>query len=443
MNEVNATEAKASLLEQAQTFSFLKGGEDVVASNDDGAFDWEQAASKVREQLGNAMSARNVAFLLGSGCSSFYHGGKQVGIPTMAPMAKAFLDQIGTAEQNHFITQHERDQLMNNLGLDLGASEYAGNLERLMEVLFSVQFVLKRSSSDNMKSLGNTVANITQKITQHVLKCCTEGEFSNGDQSVANMYQVFYQKLIFRDRALPRPWIFSTNYDLFNEIAMDRRGIPYCNGFSGAIERRFNPAVFRYSLAEQLDISSSKWTAVDNFVYLCKLHGSVNWIEDGGTLFPIREMQETPSNVAARVLIYPTPIKQNASLGSPYADLFREFQRRIVREQSVLFALGYGFGDEHINNIIFQALTIPNFRLIAFLSPDAPAVPKQLRELCDPRIWIIGGDGPLEGRKAHYFDTFVEKFMPEPPGDMIDTAVSKVLEKLTNSPVKPGGNDDH
>ena len=227
---------------------------------------------------------------------------------------------------------------------------------------------------------------------------------------------------------------------------MDRRGIPYCNGFSGAIERRFNPAVFRYSLAEQLDISSRKWTAVDNFVYLCKLHGSVNWIEEGSTLFPIREMQETPSNAAERILIYPTPIKQNASFGSPYADLFREFQRRIVREQSVLFMLGYGFGDEHINNIIFQALTIPNFRLIAFLSPSAPDVPKQLRELCDPRIWIIGGDGPLMGRKAHYFDTFIEKFMPEPPSDKIDTAVSQVLEKLIDSPVKSGGsggNDDH
>ena len=135
MNEVTATEALSGLPEQAQTFSFLKGGEDVIVSNDNDTFDWEQAASKVREQLGNAMNARNVAFLLGSGCSSLYRGDKQVGIPTMAPMAKAFLDQVGTGEQSHFVTQPERDQLMNNFGLDLSDSEYAGNLERLMEVL--------------------------------------------------------------------------------------------------------------------------------------------------------------------------------------------------------------------------------------------------------------------------------------------------------------------
>jgi hypothetical protein len=40
-----------------------------------------------------------------------------------------------------------------------------------------------------------------------------------------------------------------------------------------------------------------------------------------------------------------------------FSDLFREFQARIVKEQSVLFTLGYSFGDEHVNNIIFQALT--------------------------------------------------------------------------------------
>ena len=43
---------------------------------------------------------------------------------------------------------------------------------------------------------------------------------------------------------------------------------------------------------------------------------------------------------------------------------------------------------------------------------------------------MTGGDGPTDRRRAHYFDTFVEKFMPEPPGDKVDTAVAKVLESL-------------
>jgi hypothetical protein len=132
-------------------------------------------------------------------------------------------------------------------------------------------------------------------------------------------------------------------------------------------------------------------------------------------------------------MIYPTPAKQNASFGYPYSDLFREFQHRTVRDQSVLFVIGYSFGDEHINNIIFQALTIPTFRLIAFCSPDASGVVQRLRALNDPRIWIIGGDGPDGTRKGHYFDVFVNNFMPEPPGNKIDTAIEKVMTDLSAS----------
>jgi hypothetical protein len=112
------------------------------------------------------------------------------------------------------------------------------------------------------------------------------------------------------------------------------------------------------------------------------------------------------------MLIYPTPAKQNSSLGSPYANRFREFQSRIVREQSVLITAGYAFGDEHLNNRIHQALTIPTFRLVFFAAPDTGGEIAKLRALRDPRIWIIGGDGAEEGTRAHYFDMIVEHFMP-------------------------------
>lgn len=181
-------------------------------------------------------------------------------------------------------------------------------------------------------------------------------------------------------------------------------------------------------MAEQLDLSNRKWSAVDAFVYLCKLHGSISWTEDDHGLFPIRE--KWPADGSAKMMIFPTPAKQNSSLGSPYADLFREFQSRIVREQSVLVTSGYGFGDEHLNNIIYQALTIPTFRLIIFASPDAPGEIAKLRALGDPRIWIIGGDGPEPGTRAHYFDTMVDRFMPQRPSERIDDAVRKVMKEL-------------
>lgn len=436
MPEVQLTKAR---------FSFLKGSDDVVAPKDGEDFDWEKGALRVRENLHDALNAKNLSFLFGSGCSSLVLDGKQRGIDTMAPLAKEFLGVAPGLDDARFPSTAERDALTRYLGFNPKAEEFASNLERLMEVLYSFQFVLKRSTSEEMAKGKDAVDSLIQKVTAFVTRKCSEAPFSKDDPSIVDLYQDFYRKLVYRDRTLPRPWIFTTNYDLLNETALDRLGMPYCNGFSGTIERRFNPATYRYALAEQLDLTSRKWAAVDSFIYLCKLHGSINWIEEGGSLFPIREVPDIATSKVRRVMIYPTPMKQNASFGSPYSDLFREFQGRIVRDQSVLFVVGYSFSDEHVNNLIFQALTIPTFRLVAFLPPDATGIAQKLRQLHDPRIWLIGGAGPKDGTKAHYFDTFVEKFMPESPANKVDTAVKKVLQELITKGVNavPNEEDDH
>ncbi|MBO6086705.1 MAG: SIR2 family protein [Acetobacter sp.] len=311
-------------------------------------------------------------------------------------------------------------------------------------MLFSAQKALQNTPKQKLK---NIVDNAIKDVKDFILNYFQDN--TNKHNTVINLYQQFYQKLIFRDRALPRPWIFTTNYDLFNEQAMDRLGIPYCNGFSGVIERYFNPSVFRYSLGQQLDISSRHWEPVDHFVYLCKLHGSISWQEsqENTSLFRIKEIQPRESDIfqegdtsadSAPVLIYPTPMKQSASLGSPYVDLFREFHKQIVCEQSVLFTIGYSFGDEHINNIIFQALTIPNFHLIILIDKDKfeSGVVKTLFELNDPRIWIISDNDTqtnqgTDKQKAYHFETFIKHFMPvQPKEDSIDEIIRHTIERL-------------
>jgi hypothetical protein len=44
--------------------------------------------------------------------------------------------------------------------------------------------------------------------------------------------------------------------------------------------------------------------------------------------------------------------------------MFRHFAAQIHQPQSVLFAVGYKFQDNHINRLIYQALSIPSFVLI-------------------------------------------------------------------------------
>jgi hypothetical protein len=426
-----------SEIEEVRKFQFLRNG-DAEPSE----LDWNKGIESARQAISEAMNAKNIAFLLGAGCSSLMKDKKELGISTMKPLAEEFCGEtlnarkagfyddppvIGTAPAPWRLTKVELDYL-DALGIDL-AKEYSRNLERLMEVLFAQRFVLRQSENPDLHPYRSVLDGIIKKVQDFLWTRVTQGAFATeGDTAVRDLYERFYKKLVLRDRSLPRPWVFTTNYDHFSELAMDRLGIPYANGFSGVVERRFNPATFRYALAEQLDVASRKWSAVDAFVYLCKLHGSVTWTEDDHGLFPIKEVW--PPKSTNQMLIYPTPAKQNSSLGSPYADLFREFQSRIVREQSVLITAGYAFGDEHLNNIIYQALTIPTFRLVIFAWPDMEGEIAKLRALRDPRIWIIGGNGPVEGTTAHYFDMIVEHFMPQRPSDRIDDAVRKVLSDL-------------
>ena len=426
-----------SEVEEERKFQFLRDG-DAEPSE----LDWNKGIESARKAISEAMNAKNIAFLLGAGCSSLMKDKKELGIATMAPLAKEFCGETIEARAAGFysdpptagavpapwrLTKDELDYL-DALGVDL-AKDYSRNLERLMEVLFAQRFVLRQSENPDLHPYRAVLDGIIKKVQDFLWTRVTQGAFATeGDTTVRDLYERFYKKLVLRDRSLPRPWVFTTNYDHFSELAMDRLGIPYANGFSGVVERRFNPAIFRYALAEQLDVASRKWTAVDAFVYLCKLHGSVTWTEDDHGLFPIKEVW--PPESSNQMLIYPTPAKQNSSLGSPYADLFREFQSRIVREQSVLITAGYAFGDEHLNNIIYQALTIPTFRLVIFAAPDTEGEIAKLRALRDPRIWIIGGNGPTAGTRAHYFDMIVEHFMPQRPSDRIDDAVRKVLSEL-------------
>jgi hypothetical protein len=446
---------------QPRRFLFLRNGDAAPT-----LLDWQKQAETARQAIAEAMNAKNVAFLLGAGCSSLIEEGVEVGIPTMAPLAKEFcgsalqtLTQPGpspadstgetaaiddpqgeaadrdcgdrcsavAADPPGWLLNTEELTYLADLGIDL-EDGYNRNLERLMEVLYRHRFVLKRSTKSSHWKPIEIVTSIIDKMQAFLWDRCTQGRFAKDSTAVRDLYEKFYRKLVLRDRSLPRPWVFTTNYDLFNETAMDRLGIPYANGFSGVVERRFNPSSFRYALAEQLDVGGRKWSAVDAFVYLCKLHGSISWTEDDHGLFPIRE--QWPAGVSSKVMIFPTPTKQNDSLASPYADLFREFQSRIVREQSVLITVGYAFGDEHVNNIIYQALTIPTFRLIIFARPDVGGEIGKLRALRDPRIWIIGGDGPTEESRAHYFDTVVEHLMPQRPSERIDDAVRKVLQEM-------------
>ena len=389
-----------------QVLKFLKGGECSPKAGDG-------LQAQIRKELTNVMSAKNLSFLLGAGCSSLKNeGGEEIGIPTMGALANEYakLPTDEALEESHIKELNEY--------FSINVHDPEQDLEKLLERLFAAQVL----PSDHCPT------DALQKAIDHLISFIFDKVISAKGRNIRKIYESFYRRILFREQSLPRPWVFTTNYDLLSERALDALGIPFCNGFSGGLTRRFNPSTFKLTLARELDVSANRWTAVDNFIYLCKLHGSISWVRDANQgLWPFKEVHPDTNPSSNHVMIYPTPAKTGQSLGSPYSDLFREFQGRIVREQSVLLVMGYSFSDEHINNIIYQALTIPSFRLVIFANPhQVNSEIQKLRDLEDPRIWIIGG-----GQEEHFFKNVVENFLPEEPEEKIESAIKAILSKST------------
>ncbi len=470
---------------------FYKGKENILESKKEQSTE-QSELKKMQDSFLKVLDNKNLSFLLGSGCSSYeteievkegtpeeniqehaeaeqtegQQSDKsetkdsntenqskiekvQIGIPIMAPIAEEFYN---SEEFND-----EKKWLKEELGIDVTDSTFSTNLETFLSTLHSLSFyhskiskpkleesekklMEEETNSKEFKNLGDfeKIDFIIKKARNFLLqKCLNEDKSKSGkDFELIELYKQLYRKLLSRNSTLPRLNIFTTNYDLYSERAMDLLGIHYVNGFTGGISKFFNPAIFNYALAEKMDLSQSKWSVIDNFFYLYKLHGSVNWIQATGDnkLFNVKEIQEpTFEKLKGKetIMIHPTPLKYNASLGSPYSDLFREFQKKLMQNNNILVTLGYSFSDEHINNLIFQAFTIPSFRLIVIGKPTENNAIGKLQNLNDSRIWIIGGKDD-SSIPLHYFKRFVEEIMPDLTAEDLDKKMETTINTLKN-----------
>ncbi len=423
---------------------FYKGSENIFEKDKKENDSANNDIKKIQEAFLKVLDNKNLSFLLGSGCSSYEIKKiiedknnsespkiekKQIGIPVMVPMAEEFYDLSDFVEYKKWLLE----ELKINVDDDEGF-EFKKNLEAFLSVLHSLSFYHSKIKNEN--DISKKINEIIIKARNFILqKCLNEKNIKNGDDNeLLEVYRTFYKKLLTRNPTLPRLNIFTTNYDLYSERAMDSLGIHYVNGFTGGISKFFNPTIFNYALAEKMDLSQSKWNVIDNFFYLYKIHGSVNWVEnnDEGKLFKIQEIQDPTFEKLENkesIMIHPTPLKYNASLGSPYSDLFREFQKKLMQNNNILVTIGYSFSDEHINNLIFQAFTIPSFRLIIVGTQKQSETIEKLYKLDDSRIWIIGGydekDEPI-----HYFKGFVKEILPDLTNEDLDKKLETTITNL-------------
>ena len=154
--------------------------------------------------------------------------------------------------------------------------------------------------------------------------------------------------------------LFTVNYDLLLESALEEWQVPYFDGFVGTLEARF-----RTELVEPMP----GMDAIPNFyVRLWKLHGSLNWewITD-------QKIARRGYAVKESAAIYPSDMKYDESRRLPFIALQDRFRRALDHPETVLIIAGYSFGDDHLNEIIFDAASRrPRSEIIVFCYSGIP-----------------------------------------------------------------------
>jgi hypothetical protein len=366
--------------------------------------DPDQTFKKKVKELCNV---KHLNFLFGAGTSA-------AAIPTMTQM-KSKLDTEINSQAKDIIVLYK--------------SVNKDNLEDLLSILYAKRFYLE--GTEDTGELGN-VEKLIKYIQDFMFREINVSFEEEESKKALELYKTFYSKLSLRNKDVSRINVFTTNNDLFNESALDFLNINYNNGFGGGLERYFNPARFRYTYSKKVDLNMEKFEPIDNMVYLYKLHGSINWIENkGNALFDIKEIPINGGDKASGTpaLIYPTPLKQNQSLGAPYADLIREFQAKLTLPNSVVFIIGYSFSDEHLNNIIYQALASnTSMSIVIFGDPKSP-----LSNIADSRIYRFYGKIKTsngEDETANHFKYIVNHIFPDVDQNKEKTLLEEFTSKL-------------
>lgn len=161
--------------------------------------------------------------------------------------------------------------------------------------------------------------------------------------------------------------IFTTNYDLFIEKAIDiqqqKNYFVFNDGSRGYFNRILDSSNYN-STASYKGLNDNYINEIP-CISLIKPHGSVNWekFQYKNSKF-IKVNNFVPDNP---VVVPPTGYEQQETfLNDHFHEMLRVFQLELDKPQSVLFVIGFSFQDSHISKMIRRACLNPELMIYIF-----------------------------------------------------------------------------
>ena len=286
------------------------------------------------QELGRKLStrSRHVCTLFGAGVS------RACGLPDVAALQSAVTEDL----------EGEQRKIFEAMLADRNLEEVLSRLRRIAALLEAGQ-KLGDLDKDSAEALD---AEICAAVVSHLA-------LEKADMEPMRVLAAWAVGAQYH-RALE---IFTVNYDLIIEAALESRGALWFDGFVGALQ-----APFRIDLVEGKEGIGAP---AAEFVRLWKLHGSLNWAwrGDPGSIARLGA-PAAGSDVAA---IYPADTKYEESRRIPFVVLMDRFRRALNEPETLLITSGYSFNDEHLDELIFEAaIRHPRSEFVVFCHSKIP-----------------------------------------------------------------------
>ena len=270
-----------------------------------------------------------------------------------------------------------------------------------------------------------------KRVSDAVRKAFLESvdiKYNTEHSDVLDSYRRFVQGLGISRQILARGGqaafdvvnLFTTNYDLFHEMALESSDYAYVDGFSNALIPTFSPREYHRRPIDLDERFRDHYEPVNPFFRLYKMHGSINWrVYDGNVVRAPKFPDIADEYQGDKQFIAPMTSKYALTQGTPYSDMFREFVNILAVPNTVLLTCGFSFADSHISNLIRQALARPDFTLLAFVgNPAETDIGSPTRDFYDRAgganaYFVYPSERDPKPKRPLYFSEFANFIGPE------------------------------
>ncbi len=318
-----------------------------------------------------------------------------------------------------------------------------------MEIYLSAQPYGAKKLRKLLSRFKNDLEDGLSSFAQDVLETEKNVATSSCLENAMDYLTSFLVSFCSRSATRERLNLFTTNYDRLIEFGAELAGIRLIDRFVGSLNPVFRASRLEVDMHYNPPGIRGEPRYLEGVVHYSKLHGSLDWISQGSTIrrfaLPFgtdcsidQFFPKTPSGVGniRQLMIYPNASKDRETAEYPYVELFRDLAAVICRPNATLVLYGYGFGDDHINRIIRDMLTIPSTHLVIIAFSDEGDRAKNFYDSVgrSAQITVLAG--------SHFGDlkNLVNYYLPKPAIDRATNRMADIL-KARGISIEPNRTD--